>query len=158
MPTPGREAWGYLPKSLNSAVALKAISDLRLDPYPRAILKFCPPSGLDFRAHHCSKMQLVLETLSISLFINQRIILICISSLFCSFFFYSDFQRYGGDCLASLISVAFQNHVISWSSCWEVFFCSSWKLQSSFINFFSSHILKYLSIASTTSSGTNFSA
>ena len=34
-------------------------------------------------------------------------------------FFYSGFKRHGGDCLASLISVAFQNHVISWSSCWS---------------------------------------
>ena len=33
-------------------------------------------------------------------------------------------EAYSGDCLASLISVAFQNHVISWSSCWEVFFAA----------------------------------
>ena len=35
-----------------SADPLKAVSNLRLVPYPRAILKIRPPSSLDYRAHH----------------------------------------------------------------------------------------------------------
>ena len=35
------------------------------------------------------------------------------------FFISQSLKSLGGDCLASLISVAFQNHVISWSSCWS---------------------------------------
>ena len=35
-----------------SADPLKAVSSLRLVPYPRTILKFCPSSSLDYRARH----------------------------------------------------------------------------------------------------------
>jgi len=35
-----------------SADPLKAVSGLRLVPYPRAILKIRPPSSLDYRARH----------------------------------------------------------------------------------------------------------
>ena len=35
-----------------SADPLKAVSNLRLVPYPRAILKIRPPSSLDYRARH----------------------------------------------------------------------------------------------------------
>ena len=46
------------------------------------------------------------------------------TSCFTFVFFKTRHWAYSGDCLASLISVAFQNHVISWSSCWEVFFAA----------------------------------
>ena len=35
-----------------SADPLKAVSGLRLVPYPRAILKIRPPCSLDYRARH----------------------------------------------------------------------------------------------------------
>ena len=44
---------------------------------------------------------------------------IAIEMFCCWLFHFSVFKSLGGDCLASLISVAFQNHVISWSSCWS---------------------------------------
>ena len=49
---------------------------------------------------------------------------LCSNILFYIRFFKTRHWAYSGDCLASLISVAFQNHVISWSSCWEVFFAA----------------------------------
>ena len=54
-------------------------------------------------------------------------------------------EAYSGDCLASLISVAFQNHVISWSSCWEVFFLQRMEITVVFHKLlFFTYILKYL--------------
>ena len=42
-----------------SADPLKAVSGLRLVPYPRAVLKIRPPSSLDYRARHGPQTMLV---------------------------------------------------------------------------------------------------
>ena len=44
-----------------SADPLKAVSNLRLVPYPRAILKIRPPSSLDYRARHGLQTDCLLE-------------------------------------------------------------------------------------------------
>ena len=42
---------GFL-KPESDANFIKEVSEIKPGLYPRAILKFCPPSSLDYSAHH----------------------------------------------------------------------------------------------------------